>query len=139
MKASILIPFYNDLEALPTTLERLTAAIAALPFETELLFCDDGSEDGGAEWLEAQGIPALRVIRGPHIGKGGTLRRGVLAASGELIFYTDCDLAYGTDVILPFLHAVEKNGGIAVGKREKEGYGAYSAFRTCPAEQESWS
>lgn len=130
MKISILIPFYNDAAVLENTARRLAATVEKLPYDAEILFCDDGSTDDGGARVERLGLSACRVLRGEHLGKGGVLRRGVLAASGELIFYTDADLAYGTEVILPFLQAVEKNGGIAVGTRAgKDGYGAYSLPR----------
>lgn len=132
MKVSILIPFYNDAEVIENTAQRLAAAAAELPreYEAEILFCDDGSTDGGGARVEALGLPFCRVLYGEHLGKGGALRRGVLAAKGELIFYTDADLAYGTDVILPFLQAAEKNRGVVAGTRvAKGGYGAYSAGR----------
>lgn len=130
MKVSILIPFYNDAAIICETAKRLVAAVEKLPYEAEILFCDDGSTDGGSACLLALGLPSCRVVGGEHLGKGGALRRGVLAAVGDLIFYTDADLAYGTDVILPFLQAVEANGGVAVGTRAgKGGYGVYSPGR----------
>ena len=130
MKVSILIPFYNDATVMEATARRLTAAVAELPYEAEILFCDDGSTDDGAARVAALGLPRCQVLTGAHLGKGGALRRGVLAATGDLIFYTDADLAYGTAVLLPFLQTAEKTGGIVVGKRTgKGGYGAYSALR----------
>lgn len=130
MKATILIPFYNDAPLLAITARRLVVAAEKLPFTWEILFCDDGSTDGGAEIVEKLGLSHVRVITGEHLGKGGALRRGVLAAGGELIFYTDADLAYGTDVIAPFLAAAEKCGGVVAGTRTfADGYGAYSVPR----------
>jgi len=32
-------------------------------------------------------------------GKGCAVRQGMLAAKGDVRLFTDCDLAYGTDVI----------------------------------------
>lgn len=130
MKVSILIPFYNDATVIEATVRRLTAAVAELPYEAEILFCDDGSTDNGAARVAALSSPHCRVLTGAHLGKGGALRRGVLAATGDLIFYTDADLAYGTAVLLPFLQTAEKTGSIVVGKRAgKCGYGAYSVAR----------
>lgn len=132
MKVSILIPFYNDAAIIEDTARRLAAAVAELPreYDAEILFCDDGSTDGGGARVEALGLSVCRVLRGAHLGKGGALRRGVLAAKGELIFYTDADLAYGTGVLPVFLQAAEKYGGVIAGTRVKNGgYGAYSARR----------
>ena len=131
MTVTILIPFYNDAPALPETARRLVAAVGELPYSAEILFCDDGSTDGGGEVVERLALPSVRVLPGEHTGKGGALRRGVLAAAGDVIFYTDADLAYGTDVIARFVEEAARRGGVVAGTRALPGggYGVYSAPR----------
>lgn len=130
MKLTILIPFYNDAAQLRERALALAAAIAKLPWACEVLFCDDGSTDGGADVIKGLSLPGVFVVSGAHLGKGGALRRGVLAASGDVIFYTDVDLAYGTEPIEPFVKEALGIGGIAVGRRQSPAdYGNYSALR----------
>ena len=105
MKITILIPMYNEQEILPDTLARLSAfAKESFREDYELLFVDDGSTDGSASLVEAFPDPAIRLISyTPNRGKGYAVRTGMLAARGERILFTDCDLAYGTAAIRQML------------------------------------
>lgn len=131
MTVSILIPFYNDAPILADTARQLSFAAGELPYQVEILFCDDGSTDEGKEIITALELPYVRVIPGIHTGKGGAIRRGVLSATGDVIFYTDADLAYGTRVIAPFAEEAMRHGGVVAGSRAltKDGYGGYPASR----------
>ncbi len=42
----VVIPVFNQEAELPATLDALDAAIAASPFEAEIVVVDDGSTDG---------------------------------------------------------------------------------------------
>lgn len=101
MKLTILIPMYNESAILPDTLARLSAyARATFVSDYELLFVDDGSTDNSAEIVENYPDEATRVLRyTPNRGKGCAVRTGMLAARGERILFTDCDLAYGTEAL----------------------------------------
>jgi glycosyltransferase involved in cell wall biosynthesis len=49
---SILIPVYNEAEALVPLYRGLIAAVADAPGAVEIIFCDDGSTDGSDEVLD---------------------------------------------------------------------------------------
>jgi dolichyl-phosphate beta-glucosyltransferase len=62
----------------------------------QVIVVDDGSSDNTAAMTEkaAQNWPNLQLIRQPrNLGKGAAVRRGCLAASGDLVLFTDADLA----------------------------------------------
>lgn len=65
----------------------------------ELVFVDDGSDDGTAEAMEAQwkDDPRLKVIRSEPIGRGPALNKAVAAAESEICLIADVD-----DLSLPF-------------------------------------
>lgn len=65
----------------------------------ELVFVDDGSDDGTAEAMEAQwkGDPRLKVIRSESVGRGAALNKAVAAADNEICLIADVD-----DLSLPF-------------------------------------
>lgn len=96
MKISIIIPSYNEIGTLPEILKR----ISALGIEKEVLVIDDGSTDGTREWLskaisEGSFPYELRMIQhASNKGKGGALRTGFTAASGDIIIVQDADLEY---------------------------------------------
>ena len=61
-----------------------------------MLVIDDGSADATAKVADAIGDARVRVIRTrPNHGKGFAVRTGMLAATGDLLVFTDADGAYG--------------------------------------------
>src|SRR5581483_625099 len=69
----------------------------APPRTLEVLFVDDGSQDGTAALLQAAfaADPRVRILRQPHHrGLGAALRSGLAAAQGEVLLTTDCDGSY---------------------------------------------
>ena len=129
MEISILIPAYRESAILPDTVARVMQQLAGEDFE--LIVCDDGSGDDTVSVVEGLGYPNVRCVTGAHLGKGGSLARGVMAAKGELIFYTDADLAYGTAVIPQFLDALRGGADLAIGSRHlhERGYAGYPMHR----------
>ena len=96
---SVIIPAYNEAERLPKTLRRFQEYFSAQPYNYEILVVNDGSRDGTAEAAEklAGEIKNLRVIgREKNMGKGYTVREGMLAAYGRIRLFADADNA--TDI-----------------------------------------
>ena len=60
--------------------------------------------------------PVLRVLRLPHGGKGAAVRGGMLAATGDLVVFTDADLATPPDQI-PLLTEALADHQVALGSR----------------------
>lgn len=59
----------------------------------EIIAVDDGSGDGTARILRslAAGTPCLKVVEIAHAGLGAARNAGVRAASGDLVYFMDCD------------------------------------------------
>lgn len=135
MKLSVVIPMYNESSIVADTVRTLDAAMAEkLPADAyELIFVSDGSADDCAEIARSMTAdhPSLRVMEyQPNRGKGCAVRTGVLAAKGEFVLFTDCDLAYGTDLILDFLARYEQGGcDVIIGSRPMGGYDGYPFLR----------
>jgi len=93
---SIIIPVYNEREVLPLCLQRLNAVIKQLGASTEILFVDDGSQDGGAEYLAGQAAgeaSSIRIVRlSRNFGKEAALTAGLEFARGEAVIILDADL-----------------------------------------------
>src|SRR6266481_2279921 len=98
MKLSILVPLYNEEEAVATLLERVIAAPLPAGMERELIVADDGSTDASVEEVERVAaahpgvITLLRADR--NRGKGDALRRAIAHANGEFAIVQDADLEY---------------------------------------------
>lgn len=87
----------------------------------DVLVVDDGSSDATADIVAARpealgSDPILRVLRRPHEGKGAAVRAGMLAATGDLVVFTDADLATPPDQ-LPFLTDALAQHDLALGSR----------------------
>ena len=87
---SIVIPAYNEARRLPATLAGWRDFLNAQAFAWEILVVDDGSADATSNVAAAAGARVIRL--NPNEGKGGAVRAGVLAASGEFIAFADADM-----------------------------------------------
>ena len=83
--------------------------------------------------LESQIEAAASMISyAKNRGKGCAVRQGMLAAKGDVRLFTDCDLAYGTDVIRRLYDMFTSNSyDIIIGSRNigKDGYEGYTPLR----------
>ncbi len=137
MKLSLCIPMYNEEKILSDTIDTVSSYMKKT-FESdyEMIFINDGSKDGSLAIAEkaSKENPDLRVITyEENRGKGYAVRQGVLGSRGDIVIFTDCDLAYGTDVIKEMYDLFENNPqyDVIVGSRRKhpEGYEGYTAIR----------
>ena len=133
-KLSVVIPMYNELEAAPKTAVELSSFLEKkLGNDFEILFSDDGSTDGCAEAVAALKLPCVRVIRyAVNKGKGSAVREGILRCNGDIVVYTDSDLAYGTKAVYDIYNELERSGSnIVIGSRnlKKDGYEGYTLLR----------
>jgi dolichyl-phosphate beta-glucosyltransferase len=77
-------------------MERIRRYLVTKTFVSEVIVVDDGSNDGTDAVLSrvAADWPELRILRNErNRGKGYSVRRGVLAAKGELVLFSDADLS----------------------------------------------
>ena len=96
VQLSVVIPAFEEAARLGPTLERVRTYLAARPFESEVLVVVDGGRDGTLGLVRnlACAWPALRVLdNGVNRGKGYSVRRGMLAARGRYLLFSDADLS----------------------------------------------
>lgn len=134
MKISLCIPMYNENSIIADTAKTLSEYMEKTFEDYEILFSNDGSRDGCDKTVEALGLPNVRVVGYPdNKGKGCAVRTAMLAADGDIVMFTDADLAYGTDVIKRVYDAFVENpdADIVIGSRNlsADGYEGYTAIR----------
>ena len=133
MDISLVIPAYNESGIIMDTIQTVSARLAELTAEYEVLIVDDGSTDGMAELVRGCGDPRVRLEGyASNRGKGCAVRTGMLAARGDLILCTDADLAYGVDVFAGLLERLRTGeADLVIGSRRigGEGYKNYPPLR----------
>jgi len=135
MLLSVIIPMYNEEKNITGTAETLLSCLRGTGLDFEILLCDDGSTDKTSEKADflASQNPEIRVLRAEtNHGKGYSVREGMLESVGDYAIFTDCDLAYGTDVILEFLDELRNSDAdICIGSRalHPQGYSDYPKIR----------
>ena len=117
-RLTIVVPAYNEAERISPALDELFGWLrrggparsrgrsSDEIGEWDVLVVDDGSSDDTVDIVEARpeakpgpdaSPPRLRVLRRRHAGKGAAVTAGVLAAEGDLILFTDADMATPPD------------------------------------------
>ena len=132
-KISLIIPAYNEAAIIKNTIETALSFLERNYSDYELIISDDGSTDKTE--IIARGIndPRLRIIgHKPNKGKGCAVREGMLSADGEIVVYTDADLAYGIEAVGELIKKLKDEGTeIAIGSRKlhPEGFEDYPLIR----------
>lgn len=119
---SIVIPVYNERDALPICLERLQQVLRPLRLNYELLFIDDGSEDGSAEWLIGQVVNqgSIRVVRlSRNFGKEAAMSAGLDLALGNAVLIFDADLQDPPELIPEMLEQWYKGTDVVLMQRRR--------------------
>ncbi|MCL4481873.1 MAG: glycosyltransferase family 2 protein [Bacteroidetes bacterium] len=113
MDISVVVPLYNEVESLPELNAWIDRVMKAGHFTYEILFIDDGSNDGSWGWIEQQSrvSPTVKGIRfRRNYGKSAALHTGFEEATGEVVITMDADLQDSPDEI-PELYRMIKNEG----------------------------
>lgn len=112
---SVLVPAYNEEEAILDTITELQEQLAPLAEESEIIVIDDGSTDGTRALLA--GCSGIKVVHHDrNRGYGAALKTGIRHARHQLIAITDADGTYPSDRI-PDLVRLAGSFDMVVGAR----------------------
>lgn len=115
---SLIIPVYNEKDAVADTVSRAKAVVAQMGLSAEIIVVDDGSTDGTSEVLGSVDSE-VRVIRhAVNRGYGAAIKTGFRHAHGEWIAITDADGTYPLEK-LPELWTFTDEAEMIVGARPK--------------------
>jgi glycosyltransferase involved in cell wall biosynthesis len=90
---TILVPVYNEENAIESVIQRIKSMAAGLAVDSEILIVDDGSTDNTLSKIQAHDGFQLLHHR-ENRGYGAALKTGVRHAEGELILILDGDGTY---------------------------------------------
>jgi dolichyl-phosphate beta-glucosyltransferase len=118
---SIIIPAYNEEALIASTLDSLQTYLSARPEHFEIIVVDDGSQDKTVAsiqaWKNHSGADLRLLVNQQNMGKGFSIRRGVLESRGRYLIFIDADLPYELYAIDDFLKALRNGCDLAIGSR----------------------
>ena len=119
---SIVIPVYNEQHRISSFLTSVTGYLKKKDFSYEIVIVDDGSTDETVSTIKQildEEVPGtFRVIQLPvNAGKGAAIRKGMLEANGEHIFFLDADGSTSIEEIDRFIPSFTEDIDIYIAQR----------------------
>src|SRR6266508_6430575 len=118
---SIIVPAYNEDALIINTLDGLQSYMRTRSENYEIIVVDDGSQDNTValilDWQRACNVELKLLINPVNMGKGFSVRRGVMESNGKYLIFIDADLPYELMAIDGFMNALKNGYDLAVGSR----------------------
>ncbi len=118
---SVVLPVYDEAENLKPLHEALVKALDECGKSYEILYADDGSEDGSFEVLKdiAKQNPLVKVIRlRRNFGQTPALNAGIDHARGKIVIFLDADMQNDPADIPKLLKKLDEGYDIVSGWRK---------------------
>jgi glycosyltransferase involved in cell wall biosynthesis len=104
MKASIIIPVYNEEKDIGHCLESLKNQSMK---DFEIILVDDGSTDNTVAVVKE--FKKVKVIQGQHKGPGFSRNLGAKSARGEILIFVDADMTFDKDYLKNLIAPLQKD------------------------------
>lgn len=115
IKISVVIPAYNEEDAIEDTIRKIIEVMKENYYEYEIIVINDGSTDNSLKILE--NIKSIKLINhGYNKGYGASLREGIESSKYDFILITDADSTYPIEDIPKFIEYLD-NFDMVVGAR----------------------
>ncbi|HJU42789.1 MAG TPA: glycosyltransferase [Vicinamibacterales bacterium] len=120
MRFSLVIPAYNETGRIGGTVAHVARYLDAQPFEWELLVVIDGGDPAAAVEARAAGESHAQVrvlVNDYNRGKGFSVRRGFLEATGNRIAFIDADLSLPIEELPKMMACFDAGADVAIASR----------------------
>ena len=120
MHLSVVIPVYNEEKRIGKTLDRALSYLNSSNYTYEIIVVNDGSTDNTAIIVRKFTERSKDVIfleSTINHGKGFSVRKGMLAARGQYVLFSDADLSTPIEEVEKLLDWLGKGYDIAIGSR----------------------
>jgi glycosyltransferase involved in cell wall biosynthesis len=117
---SIIIPVYNDVQALKNAVPEVVKYLQSHVPNYELIIAEDASTDGSYEYAKECSLSNERIIhlhREKRMGRGSALNQAAYFSKGNIFCYFDVDLATDINYLEALLKAIVNGSDIATGSR----------------------
>ena len=135
MKMSLVVPCYNEEEAIPIFYREALKVIEQLKdeFEFEFCFVDDGSKDGTLQCfkdLRAKDERVHYVSFSRNFGKESGMLAGLEYITGDCVVIMDADLQHPPELIPEMIKYYEEGYDQVIAKRNRKGDNKYRTWAT---------
>lgn len=115
---SVIIPSYNSAAVLKNNLPYLINYLDGKKYDYEIIVVDDGSKDEGLTQKVAEELGSKYLKNEKNIGKGESVRKGMLFAQGKFRIFTDADIPFDAEAFGQFLYYLDdKEFHVTIGDR----------------------
>ena len=121
---AIIVPCYNEQEALPLFYKEATRVLEKLNYDYKLLLVNDGSKDHTLEIMKsiAQKDEHVRYLSfSRNFGKEGAVFAGIAQAEGDCIAVMDCDLQHPPETLIKMYRLWEDGYQVIEGVKASRG------------------
>lgn len=124
---SVVIPCYNEEENLKRgVLKEVYDFLEGQKYSWEVIISDDGSSDDSLEIVSdfVKKHRGFRVLKNKHGGKPWAVWKGIKAARGEIVLFTDMDQSTPIGELKKILPWFDKGHNVVIGSRglKREGF-----------------
>jgi glycosyltransferase involved in cell wall biosynthesis len=119
---TIVVPVYNEAGSVPELHRQLTGGCAACQRSYEIIYINDGSDDGTSALLDglADADPHVAVIHfRRNFGKSPALAAGFADARGEIVVTLDGDLQDDPAMIPDFVARIDAGADLVSGYKQR--------------------
>lgn len=120
MKLSLVVPVYNEEEAIPVFYKAISSYVSLNAYELELIFVNDGSKDQTETLIYELARKDSRVVPlsfTRNFGKEAALMAGLSFATGDAVIPIDVDLQDPIEVIPELIERWEMGADVVLAKR----------------------
>ena len=119
-KVSIIVPCYNEEEALPLFYEEASKVLSTLKEDYEIILINDGSKDNTLKEMEKLAKKDKHIVYlsfSRNFGKESAMYAGLKNASGDYVGFIDADLQHPPILIKNMLKALKEGYDCAACRR----------------------
>lgn len=121
-KVSLILACFDDELSIQESTQKIIKILDSTRYDCELIFIDDASSDGSKKEISRikSLYPSLKIqtiFHDKNVGRGGTVREGVLKAQGDIVGFLDIDLEVSENYLPAFIVAIESGADVAIGSR----------------------
>ncbi len=123
LKVDLVIPIFNEAEAISQTYADICRVVDALPFDFNFIYVDDGSSDGTVDTLRkiADDDPRISLLQlSRNFGHQAALTAGMDASTGDVMISLDGDGQHPPEMIPQMLELIQQGYDIVQAQRMED-------------------